>query len=59
MIGFFLFVFLPSMNIYRKILFLLILSLLWSCKNQNDSDMHTYTNDLIHETSPYLLQHAH
>ncbi|MGE5448432.1 MAG: DUF255 domain-containing protein, partial [Bacteroidales bacterium] len=20
---------------------------------------HTYTNDLIHETSPYLLQHAH
>ncbi len=21
--------------------------------------MHTYTNDLIHETSPYLLQHAH
>lgn len=21
--------------------------------------MHTYTNELIHETSPYLLQHAH
>ena len=20
---------------------------------------HKYTNDLIHETSPYLLQHAH
>ncbi|WP_024771587.1 thioredoxin domain-containing protein [Aquimarina macrocephali] len=22
-------------------------------------EQHTYTNDLIHETSPYLLQHAH
>ncbi|WP_299432354.1 thioredoxin domain-containing protein [uncultured Aquimarina sp.] len=22
-------------------------------------ESHTYTNDLIHETSPYLLQHAH
>ena len=21
--------------------------------------MHKYTNDLIHESSPYLLQHAH
>ena len=35
-----------------------------SCSSQdsNDSDMkdtHAHTNDLINETSPYLLQHAH
>ncbi|WP_299325479.1 thioredoxin domain-containing protein [uncultured Maribacter sp.] len=42
---------------------MLILS---SCKNQNKNisddaaiDNHEFTNDLIHETSPYLLQHAH
>lgn len=47
------------MNIYKPFLFLLISLLLWNCKSQGDTDMHTYTNDLIHETSPYLLQHAH
>ncbi len=47
------------MNIYRQFLLLLTLALLWSCKNQDESTMHTYTNDLINETSPYLLQHAH
>ena len=37
-----------------------------SCKNQNKNEVdgiaqedHEFTNDLIHETSPYLLQHAH
>ena len=31
-----------------------------SCKDQNNENMkHQYTNDLINETSPYLLQHAH
>ena len=25
----------------------------------NDSPSHKYTNRLIHEKSPYLLQHAH
>ncbi|KYP80033.1 hypothetical protein AYW79_12625 [Ferroacidibacillus organovorans] len=25
----------------------------------NDSSSHKYTNSLIHEKSPYLLQHAH
>ncbi|MDD7884451.1 thioredoxin domain-containing protein [Flavivirga sp. 57AJ16] len=40
-------------------LFLLI-PLIVSCKGENSKSMeHTYTNDLIHETSPYLLQHAH
>jgi len=31
-----------------------------SCKGQNSETMkHKYTNKLINETSPYLLQHAH
>ncbi len=45
-----------------KYSYLIILSLLLTtCTSQNKSPMeqHTYTNDLIHETSPYLLQHAH
>lgn len=28
-------------------------------KKQNTEEYHKYTNDLINETSPYLLQHAH
>jgi uncharacterized protein YyaL (SSP411 family) len=42
-------------------LFLILLSalILINCKGQNDKNMHKYTNDLIKETSPYLLQHAH
>ncbi len=41
--------------------FLLLLLFLASCKSQTKNEMtkHTYTNDLINETSPYLLQHAH
>ena len=31
-----------------------------SCKTENSQQMkHEFTNDLINETSPYLLQHAH
>lgn len=35
--------------------------ILTSCNSQTKKEMenHTYTNDLINETSPYLLQHAH
>jgi len=34
--------------------------ILLSCKSQNSESMeHSFTNDLINETSPYLLQHAH
>ena len=47
------------MNKYTYIYLLFTIALLSSCKSQRDSDMHTYTNDLINETSPYLLQHAH
>ncbi len=39
---------------------LLILIFLLSCKGQNAKSMeHEHTNQLINETSPYLLQHAH
>src|SRR5690554_101292 len=39
---------------------LLVISILISCQGQTkDSMKHAYTNNLIHETSPYLLQHAH
>ncbi|MEO7265657.1 MAG: thioredoxin domain-containing protein [Ferruginibacter sp.] len=30
-----------------------------SAKNKNMNENHTYTNELISESSPYLLQHAH
>ena len=35
--------------------------MLFSCKEatKNNTDKHAYTNALINETSPYLLQHAH
>lgn len=39
---------------------LLLIIVLISCKGQNTEPMkHKYSNDLINETSPYLLQHAH
>lgn len=44
----------------KKVSFLLILSLLMSGCAQKAKEMdHKYTNALIDETSPYLLQHAH
>ncbi len=36
-----------------------ILILLVACQQNKDKVEHKHTNDLIHETSPYLLQHAH
>ena len=43
----------------RYITLLLSIALL-SCKGQNSDSMeYPFTNDLINETSPYLLQHAH
>ncbi|MFT6984162.1 MAG: hypothetical protein ACJAUD_002942, partial [Crocinitomicaceae bacterium] len=44
------------------LLFVLIIS--YSCaqtaqKSKEDNGGHKYTNELIHESSPYLLQHAH
>ncbi|MRX40265.1 DUF255 domain-containing protein [Flavobacterium sp. LC2016-23] len=43
-----------------RYLLLIISCFLISCNNkQSDGEYHKYTNDLINETSPYLLQHAH
>lgn len=46
----------------QKILFpfLILFIALTSCKSETSEQMtHQYTNELINETSPYLLQHAH
>ena len=44
----------------KHITLLTFIVLIISCKGQNSKSMeHKYTNDLINETSPYLLQHAH
>ena len=40
-------------------LFGILLLVLGCTKQSNKDSKHAYTNDLIHETSPYLLQHAH
>ena len=48
---------------YFETLFILISIALTGCANGQDNKKikmeHQYTNDLIHESSPYLLQHAH
>jgi hypothetical protein len=41
-----------------------IIAVFSACKGQNKEtepmeQTHLFTNELIHETSPYLLQHAH
>lgn len=46
----------------KNLFFLLSLSLFLACKAQsgkNQKKQHLYTNNLINESSPYLLQHAH
>ena len=45
----------------HRLLFLFLLISFSSCTSQTDKKMptHKYTNNLIKETSPYLLQHAH
>ncbi len=46
---------------HKILYFLVCISIITSCNGQSKKDMktHKYTNNLIHETSPYLLQHAH
>ncbi len=47
---------------YKTIFLLLSFILVTNCKINKDQPMekdHQFTNDLINETSPYLLQHAH
>ena len=44
----------------RNLTFCLLMLFVFSCKeNGRNASEHGYTNDLINETSPYLLQHAH
>ncbi|RLD23897.1 MAG: hypothetical protein DRI70_08815, partial [Bacteroidetes bacterium] len=46
----------------QKFISIFILTiLLVSCTSSKNENVkkHTYINDLINETSPYLLQHAH
>ncbi|WP_116772297.1 thioredoxin domain-containing protein [Maribacter litoralis] len=54
------------MNVDKLFYLLLLLFSINSCKNQNKNtdigtgtEEHQFTNELINETSPYLLQHAH
>ncbi len=46
-----------------KLIFFTLLSVILSCTpskpGAQQSEKHAYTNHLIHEKSPYLLQHAH
>lgn len=42
-----------------NLLFLFIMVAFSSCSNKAQQKKHQFTNDLINETSPYLLQHAH
>ncbi|MFT6698808.1 MAG: hypothetical protein ACJAVD_000292 [Porticoccaceae bacterium] len=45
-------------SIFKFFSFILCITILFGCsKNENTSDKRS--NDLIHETSPYLLQHAY
>ena len=52
-----------QLNTRAKLLFLFTITLILatqSCKDiKNQNIEHDFTNDLIDETSPYLLQHAH
>tara|TARA_R110002050_G_scaffold59259_1_gene132549 strand:- start:14303 stop:16423 length:2121 start_codon:yes stop_codon:yes gene_type:complete len=51
-----------SKSIFKYTLYNVLLTFLLSCKgndpNQSKKE-YAFTNDLVHETSPYLLQHAH
>ncbi|MAY22502.1 MAG: thioredoxin domain-containing protein [Flavobacteriaceae bacterium] len=47
------------MKYYLTLLFSGIIFISCNQSKKNALEEHDYTNDLIHETSPYLLQHAH
>ena len=57
-----LYLFLPIFSkVFLRFLSIATLLIFSACKDKSASESKTfaYTNDLIHETSPYLLQHAH
>ncbi|WP_349352690.1 DUF255 domain-containing protein [Flagellimonas sp. MMG031] len=44
----------------KKVLFFILIgTVVLSCKPKTEEVSYKHTNALIHETSPYLLQHAH
>lgn len=53
------FQYLTRFNFYVLIIFFVCLISCVSNTETNSTNEHQYTNELIHETSPYLLQHAH
>lgn len=48
-------------SVMRYLFLIILLICLNGCQQKNEQNMqeHKYTNSLINETSPYLLQHAH
>lgn len=47
-------------HLMKKVLFFILFgTVALGCKQNSDNVSHKHTNALIHETSPYLLQHAH
>ncbi len=50
----------PLYRLFFALTALISVSLVLGCKNgETKAEQHPFTNDLVHETSPYLLQHAH
>ncbi|WP_316931318.1 thioredoxin domain-containing protein [Polaribacter sp. Hel1_85] len=47
------------MKIFIKPFFLILILSIYSCSNKKESQSSKKSNDLINETSPYLLQHAY
>lgn len=50
---------LSKFSVYATVLFLVCMLGCVSNTDTNRANEHQYTNELINETSPYLLQHAH
>jgi uncharacterized protein YyaL (SSP411 family) len=49
-----------NVHMMKKVLFFILVgTTVISCKPKSEKVSHEHTNALIHETSPYLLQHAH
>ncbi len=47
------------LSIFPRVIFYSLFFLTFACTNQKKDKKHAYTNALINESSPYLLQHAH
>ena len=47
------------MNVFKPSFFITILCIIIFSCNNSTKNQHEFTNDLVKETSPYLLQHAH